>query len=371
MFVTVGFRAALDHHFRQQPVVVALVLVLLSAFVTTWHWVAVDTQLVLTDPRNPQAGSADYYVAFWQLDLYDAVLNRQKERLYPLDPTDLRGQWESFSFVPHVFRPLPYGFVRTLELITRDWQFSCFAYRWFFTYWFLWGCYGFVRHFHSAAAAWLTLGVVVVLYPFSLWYYLGQLTDPMSHALFVMSLIFLVQDRWLLLALTLFLGVLAKETVLILVVSYAACYVAREGWPAVLKTVALSLACLIAYLGARVPLGWKLEFGSINATKGLMITSNLGIGRALYPSPAPIYLNYVFPLIFVGTFIPLIAWNWRRADRRLRVLFVTAVPLLLISNLCFGWMHEARNYLPLAPLLMALSVPPEFGRPGKGRIAPA
>ena len=46
---------------------------------------------------------------------------------------------------PHQFRPLPYGFTRSLELVTGDWHFACLAYRWFFLYWFVWGFYRFVR----------------------------------------------------------------------------------------------------------------------------------------------------------------------------------------------------------------------------------
>ena len=42
--------------------------------------------------------------------------------------------------------------------------------------------------------------MLLAFYPLSVWYYQGQLTDPLSHALFVLSLIYVVQDRWLALA---------------------------------------------------------------------------------------------------------------------------------------------------------------------------
>ena len=35
---------------------------------------------------------------------------------------------------------------------------------------------------------------------------------------------------------------------------------------------------------------------------------------------------------------------------------LTVVPLLLLSNLCFGWMYESRNYMPLVPLLATTAV---------------
>jgi hypothetical protein len=37
-------------------------------------------------------------------------------------------------------------------------------------------------------------------------------------------------------------------------------------------------------------------------------------------------------------------------------LFLTLVPLVLASNLCFGWMYESRNYLPLVPLLATMAL---------------
>jgi hypothetical protein len=110
------------------------------------------------------------------------------------------------------------------------------------------------------------------------------------------------------------------------------------------------MVCVAAYLAARLPLGWSLGYGSINGTERLMIGDNLGIGEPLYQPAAPIIFNYLHPLLFVGSFLPLIAWHWRRIDVRLRALYLVLTPLLLFSNLCFGWMYESRNYVPLLPL---------------------
>jgi hypothetical protein len=48
-------------------------------------------------------------------------------------------------------------------------------------------------------------------------------------------------------------------------------------------------------------------------------------------------------------------WGWRRIDRRLQAICCTLVPLLLLSNLCFGWLYESRNYMPLIPLLATMA----------------
>jgi hypothetical protein len=66
--------------------------------------------------------------------------------------------------------------------------------------------------------------------------------------------------------------------------------------------------------------------------------------------------NYLPLLLFLGIFLPFIAWHWQRTDRRLRALFLVFVLLLFVSNLCFGWLYESRNYMPAIPLLVALAM---------------
>ena len=51
----------------------------------------------------------------------------------------------------------------------------------------------------------------------------------------------------------------------------------------------------------------------------------------------------------------------RRVEPRLRTACVTLTPLLLLSNVCFGWMYESRNYMPLVPLLAVAALPSTRG----------
>jgi hypothetical protein len=239
------------------------------------------------------------------------------------------------------------------------------AYRWFFTYWFIWGWYRLARTVHTTSRALLTLAVILPLYPLSIMNYLGQLTDPLSHSLFVISMLFIRQNRPVALAPALFLGVLAKETAVILVPAYVATHW-RYGWKAFVTTGALGVAGVAAFLAARLPLGWPGGDRPINGA-GLMIGTNLGIGPPAYVSSIPYWQwqNYLHPLLFVGAFLPFVAWNWRQSDRCLRMLCVVVTPLLLLSNLCYGWMFESRNYVPLLPLLTTLAVPAA----GRSRLA--
>jgi hypothetical protein len=272
----------------------------------------------------------------WQQDTYLRILNHRMD-------------------APHQYRPLPYGFVRLLELATHDWPFSCVAYRWFFTTWFLWASYRLARLYHRPGTALVAVTPVVLLYPLSVLYYWGQLTDPLSHALFVLSLIYLLEDRPGPLALSLALGVAAKETVVLLVPVYLACYW-RRGLRAWAVTALLGAAAVAAFVAARST-HWRPGYGAINGTSGLMIGTNLGIGPPLYVGAAPLWVNYAHPLLFVGPFLPSLLWRWRRIDPRLRTACVTLTPLLLLSNLCFGWMYESRNYMPLVPLLATAALP--------------
>jgi hypothetical protein len=285
----------------------------------------------------------------WQHTLYMDILNQTP------DDNGLR--------IPHQFRPLPYGFVRMLEWITADWWFSCVVYRWCFTFWFLWGAHRFARHFLKPMPALLTILPLAALYPISVWVYQyrGQLTDPLSHALFVVALIYVVQDRWILLATTLALGVLAKETVLLVAVSYFACYW-RLGIPVIYRTAVLGIACVAAYFAVRAPIGWRLGFDKINGTEGLMIGTNLGFGRQVANLTIPLWANYCHLLVFVLPFLPFIVLGWKRLDYRLKAVFLTLTPLMLIANICFGWMYESRNYMPLVPLHATMAAAAVFSR---------
>jgi hypothetical protein len=313
----------------------AAILLLLSSILTATHYFIVDRQVPGLHPVEN--------VRSWQEGNYLAVLNHTSET--PIT-----------SYVPHVYRPLPYGFVRGLEYLMGGWVPARLAYWVFFTYWLLWAMDRFARLFLPAGGAAVVVIVYALLYPLSIWYYIGQPTDPMSHALFVLALVLVVEDRWPALALTLALGVMAKETAMIIVFAYLACN-ARRGAGAWARTMVLAAVCVAAFLATRLPLGWRLSYRSINSTMELMVKSNLGLNRN-YSSIAPIWQNYLQPFLFVGIWLAPLAWKWRWIDPRLKAMALTLVPILLGTNLCFGWLHESRNYVPLLPLLVTMALVP-------------
>jgi len=341
MGVAVWVRARLDRREGRHAGLLTVGLVLLAGAMTAWHWFAVDARY--------NAARGGFYVEQWQRDLYLSILNHRHE--------DAAG----WSQVPHIYRPLPYGFTRSLERLTGDWHFACLAYRWFFTYLLAWAYYRFARLFLDPRRALLALVALPVLYPFSVAYYRGQLTDPVSHVLFVLGMIYIVQDRWLALAAAVGLGVLAKETAVVLVPAYCACR-ARAWRSAVGPAAVLGLTAAVAFVAVRLAAGWGVGYGAINGTTGLMIGTNLGIGTPLYLGAAPTYQNYLQVALFVGAFLPPIALRWRGADGRLKALFLTLTPLVLASSFCFSWLYESRNYVPLLPLLTTLALLPTARR---------
>ncbi len=319
-----------------------LTFVALASLMAGVHFVFVD--------RQPAA-------AAWQAQLYRDILNHSRD-------TD-DGQYRA----PHQFRPLPYGFVRSIEVLTRDRMFATVVYRAFFSYWFLWAAYHFARCYHTPLRAGLTLVPLLLLYPFSIAYYLGQLTDPMSHALFAISLLCLVQERWFLLAISLGLGIMAKETVVIVVPAYFVYYCCKN-MPfrrVAFQTIGLGTVCIAAFLATRLPLeGWSFNNQSMNGNEQSMVISNLltpamakslGLPEPRYFSTVLLAQNYLQPLLFIGPFLSLIVMNWRHIDGGLKYLFFVLTPLLLFSSLYYSWLYESRNYMPIVPLLATMAVP--------------
>ncbi len=323
MVVALAVRVHLDRPTEPRAAMHMILFAVLAAWMTLMHWIEVD--------RRSEARK-------WQQRIYHQ---------------QFQGKYEA----PHNYRPLPHGFVCLVERITHHWDFAGVSYRWFFTVWFLWASYRLARRYLDGNRALLTLLPLVLLYPLSILRYEGQLTDPLSHTLFVLAFLYLLEDRPLALAAALALGIVAKETIVIVAPAYLACYW-RRGWRAWLITAALGGACVAAFLMVRWPMGWRLSYGNINGTSGLMIDLNLGIGQPIADRFPPLWENYLHVLLFVGLFLPAIGWRWRAIDPRLRTLALVVTPLLLISNVCFGWLYESRNYVPLVPLLATMALSP-------------
>ena len=112
-----------------------------------------------------------------------------------------------------------------------------------------------------------------------------------------------------------------------------------------------------AHPGIRVQLATGYATDAIERLRGGDIDVSVAALPARLPAGVISQPVATTPLLFVAPFVPLIAWNWRATDVRLRRMAVTLTPLVLVCNLCFGWLYESRNYVPLLPLLTTMALP--------------
>jgi len=271
------------------------------------------------------------------------------------------------SCVPHSYRPLSYGFTRTLELATGDWVFACITYRWFFQFWFLWGAYRLSALYVTSGAALLAPVVCALYYPLSVRNYLGQLTDPISHALFALGLVWVVQDRRGLLLGALALGVLAKETAVLLIPAYVACQW-RQGRRAVLWSAVFVVVSAVAFVAPRWPLGWR-PGASLNGVSGTFLFWLNFDPRESHRAGTTLAERWFHPLAFLVPFLPFAAWGWRRFPPSLRALALTVPTLIIGVHVSMSWSYESRNYMPAVPVLATLFV--HALAPGRGLTDPA
>jgi len=252
---------------------------------------------------------------------------------------------------PHQYRLAPYGVTRLLEHAIGDWWLACVAYRWFFNFWLLWAWVRLVGQFSSGRWALASTLALVPLYPLSVAFYMGQLTDPLHHALFVLGLFWIVAGAFWPLVAAVFLGIFAKETNVVLVPAYFVYHAGNLG-----RTAVLGLASVVAFVAAR-GLAWRPGFEAINGTSGWMVGTNLGVGEPIAYTAVPLVHNYLHPLLFTLPFVAAIVLFGGHKGWRLWAMTLVVVAAVLLSSLCFSWLYESRNYVPFLPLLLALALP--------------
>lgn len=184
----------------------------------------------------------------------------------------------------------------------------------------------------------------VTVYPASIRYYAGQVTDPMSHLSFVLAFLFLEIGAFEYLLITLVAGVLAKESIAIIPVYYALFERRRD--PSWLKTALLCGATAFVLVGIRLAVHYHFQYGDVS-----------GVG------PGHIWQNLArvgsWPRQLVHTllvFAPFVVLGWRKGPQRIKELTLVVVPTLIVSNLLFSWFHESRNFIPGSILLAILTV---------------
>jgi len=171
--------------------------------------------------------SGDMSNAEWQKMLQNAVVE------------------SSPGVLPHSYRFLPNGIVRWLESHSVSFETARDLYRLLAGLLLFYSIYRYARLFTTHLGGVLALLFASLAYPVSFEWYIGQLTDPLSHLSFVLAFIFLETEDFAFLLTTQVIGSLAKETVLCLV----GCYILfrRKERHYIGKAAALAIAALLAY----------------------------------------------------------------------------------------------------------------------------
>lgn len=306
-----------DRTFSKKEKAEALFLCLAFAFLSNY----LHTWLVDVGPGLP-ASTLD-----WQINLHQSVLDLRPEAL------------------PHSYRFLPNSLVRLFEQVTGDFAIARDSYRNLFGVLLFYALYRFARLFLLHGGALFSLALWTAVSSVSFRYYLGQVTDPISHLSFILAFIFIGTEQFVYLVLTLVIGCLAKETVLAMVGYYALFRWREKNY--LPKLTILVLASLTVYLAVRV---WVLQdaphYNQISGVALEHVTRNW----ADYSWWVPAFLYTV------GIFIPYLIGGWRKSPWQLRSLALYLFPVLIISSLFFSWLWETRNFMPLVAVLTVSTV---------------
>jgi hypothetical protein len=296
---------------------------LLAALLTDMHYYNVDT-----------------FRIGWQVEQYDGIF----AHTYP---------------APDQYRFLPQGILWWMMLCNGDFGFSYLVYRFLFTFLVCLSIYHFARIYLPPRDAVIAVLLYAAFYPLSTRYYFGNMLDPMSHAIMIAALTYCHRRKLSCVFLLMVVGTCVKETMLVI----APCYwLMNVGAPSGLRArelaaaAGLGVAGVIVFFACRLPFHFNFTFETLNRTTELMIYSNLGMARGMAQSTVSVFQRHLHPILFVFMWLPLII-----ARRKLlpASLFYTALYLsvaLYLTNLCFGWNFESRNFIPALVVLLVATL---------------
>ena len=236
--------------------------------------------------------------------------------------------------LPHSYRFLPNGIVRWMEMSSVPFSTARDIYRFFCNFVLFYTLYRFARLYTKWKGAMTTMLLVAVVYPVSFEGYRGQLTDPFSHASFLLAFFFLATDEFPLFLVTLLIGSMAKETILGLAGFYL--LFCRRDRRFAAKSIALAISAGLLTLGIRLyVLKNTLQYRDISNVDPSHVITNLMQG------------NWVLPLFLTSlVFVPFLVLSWKTTPVFLRNLAVYLLVILFLSSLLFSWLTESRNMMP-------------------------
>src|SRR5581483_9354822 len=236
---------------------------------------------------------------------------------------------------------------------------SYLAFRFLFTFLLCNSTYLFARLYLTPRQAAIIPLVYAAYYPLSIWYYCGNLLDPLIHSVMLASLICCHRRRFWPFFWLFVVGMFIKETMLV----FAPCWYlmnletfGRRNREAVKDVLLLAGVGLFAFFGLRIPLNFCFTFMSLNRTHEFMIFSNLGLPWGHETNPASVFQRYLHPFLFVLMWLPLLIWKRRLLPpSQFWTTFYVAIAIYFV-NMLFSWAHESRNFIPALVLLMVSAV---------------
>lgn len=297
---------------RSRNLILIILIALLTCFVNQLHHRFVDEGSMFPGMTN----------LIWQERIQDAVVKLG-------------------AVAPHVYRFLPNGIVLWMQICRISFDAARDIYRSIFGLILFYAIYRFARLYTDYLGAVLALLLVAVVYPMSFENYAGQLTDPLSHLSFVLAFIFLETGDFEYLLSTLLIGSLAKETVLAMTGYYV--LFCRSDRRYIAKAITLGFTTLLAYFGVRFfVLRGGMTYGQISAV-----------------DPSHAIINLHSPWVLTSTillaYIIFLVLGWNETPGSLKRLALYLIPVLLISNVFFGWLYETRNYMPAVFVLAVIA----------------
>jgi len=297
--------------------------VLLAALLTDLHFHTVDIHKIP-----------------WQIDKYNQIL------LHTCTP-------------PDQYRFLPQGTLWWMALGNGDFLFSYLSYRFLFTFLVCRFGYTFARLFLAPRDAVIVVLLYAAFYPLSTRYYNGNLLDPMSHAVMLAAFTCCQRRQFRQVFWLFVLGMFIKETMLLIVPCYylmnSETFRLRD-FGTLWRLALLAVAGLGVFLACRIPFHFNYDFNTLNGTNELMVYSNLGLARGQAQSVVSVFQRYLHPMLFIFMWLPLIVWRRKMLPHS---LFWTALYLaaaFYLTNLCFGWNYESRNFVPALIFLLVCTM---------------
>ena len=298
--------------------------VLLAIMLTELHFYMVDTG----DHLN------------WQIDQYNGIF------AHTYQP-------------PDQYRFLPQGTLWWMILCNGDFIFSLLCYRFFFTFLVCQCAYRLARSFLAPRDAILVVLVYAVFYPLSARYYFGNMLDPLSHAVMLAALVCCHRRQFWPLYWLFVLGMFVKETMLLI----APCYYLMnlESFRLRDRRVLLRLALLAVsgagvFLACRLPFHFHYDFYSVNRQYGLMVRSNFGLPGGPAESTVSIFQRLIHPVLFLFMWLPLIVWQRKLLPAAWFWTALYLVATFYLTNLCFSWNYESRNFIPALIFLVVCTL---------------